>query len=161
MAGFAVSIARISTVADEMVSAFKALGVILNVSEATLSLTVFAVGNSLEDLAANITVAQYRHPVVALSACFGGPLLNILLSIIVSGAYLFVQSARTKHQIVAIDVQSSRTLFITAATVIFILYATLSMMLWARWTMTRPFGPVLIAVWLVGRLLTLVLKLET
>ncbi len=38
MAGFAVSIAWISTVADEMVSVFKALGVILNVSEATVGL---------------------------------------------------------------------------------------------------------------------------
>ncbi|CAF9942141.1 MAG: hypothetical protein ALECFALPRED_009544 [Alectoria fallacina] len=75
IAGFVVSIAWISTVADEMVSVLEALGIISNISEAVLGLTVFAVGNSLDDLAANISVTQHRHPVMALSACFGGPLL--------------------------------------------------------------------------------------
>ena len=129
IAGFAISIARISTVADEMVSIFKALGVILNVPEAILGLTVFAVGNSLDDLAANVTVAQHRRPVMALSACFGGPLLNILLGISISGFYIFVKTTRTEHPVVAIDLHTGQTLFITAATAIVILIAILAMML--------------------------------
>lgn len=38
----------------------------------TLTLAVFAVGNSLADLVANVTVAQFA-PAMAYAACFGGP----------------------------------------------------------------------------------------
>lgn len=161
IAGFVVSIAWISTVADEMVTVLKTLGVIFNISEAVLGLTVFAVGNSLDDLAANISVAQHRHPVMALSACIGGPLLNILLGISISGLYIFAKSLKTNHRIVEIDLHSSQTLFITAGTAIAILLANLAMMLWTRWKMTRSVGLVLIAIWLVGTIGNLVLKVET
>ena len=52
--GFVVSIAWISTIANEVVGVLKALGVIFGISEAILGLTVFAVGNryglSLKDV---------------------------------------------------------------------------------------------------------------
>lgn len=159
--GFVISIAWISTVADEMVTILKALGVIWNISEAVLGLTVFAVGNSLDDLAANVSVAQHRHPVMALSACFGGPLLNTLLGISISGLYIFAKGLKSKHQIIEINLHSSQKLFITAGTVIAILVATLAMMLWNRWKMTKFVGLVLIAIWLIGTNANLVLKVET
>ncbi|KAL8631650.1 hypothetical protein Q9189_002656 [Teloschistes chrysophthalmus] len=86
--GFLVAIAWISTIAGEVVGVLKALGVILGISDAILGLTVFAVGNSLGDLVADITVARLGFPVMALSACFGGPMLNILLGIGLSGLYM-------------------------------------------------------------------------
>jgi sodium/potassium/calcium exchanger 6 len=64
--GFIISIAWISTVAGEVVGVLKALGVILGISEAILGLTVFAVGNSLGDLVADVTVARLGYPVMAL-----------------------------------------------------------------------------------------------
>jgi hypothetical protein len=39
---------------------------------ADLEFAVFAVGNSLADLVANVTVAQFA-PAMAYAACFGGP----------------------------------------------------------------------------------------
>ncbi|KAL8882304.1 MAG: hypothetical protein Q9198_000674 [Flavoplaca austrocitrina] len=83
--GFVVAIAWISTIANEVVGVLKAFGVILGISDAILGLTIFAVGNSLGDLVADITVARLGYPVMALSACFGGPMLNILLGIGISG----------------------------------------------------------------------------
>ena len=43
--GFIVSISWISTIANEVVGILKALGIILNISEAILGLTVFAIGS--------------------------------------------------------------------------------------------------------------------
>ena len=64
--GFIISIAWISTVAGEVVGVLKAFGVILSISEAILGLTIFAVGNSLGDLVADVTVARLGYPVMAL-----------------------------------------------------------------------------------------------
>jgi sodium/potassium/calcium exchanger 6 len=64
--GFIISIAWISTIASEVVGVLKTLGVILGISEAILGLTVFAVGNSLGDLVADVTVARLGYPVMAL-----------------------------------------------------------------------------------------------
>lgn len=64
--GFIISIAWISTIAEEVVGVLKAIGVILGMSEAILGLTIFAVGNSVGDLVADITVARLGFPVMAL-----------------------------------------------------------------------------------------------
>lgn len=64
--GFCISIAWISTIAGEVVGVLKAFGVILDISEAILGLTVFAVGNSVGDLVADVTVARLGYPVMAL-----------------------------------------------------------------------------------------------
>lgn len=64
--GFIISIAWISTIAGEVVGVLKTFGVILNISEALLGLTIFAAGNSVGDLIADITVARLGYPVMAL-----------------------------------------------------------------------------------------------
>jgi len=64
--GFVIAIAWISTVAEEVVGVLKAFGVIIGISEAILGLTIFAVGNSLGDLVADVTVARLGYPVMAL-----------------------------------------------------------------------------------------------
>lgn len=64
--GFIISIAWISTIAGEVVGVLKTLGVVLGISEALLGLTIFAAGNSVGDLIADITVARLGYPVMAL-----------------------------------------------------------------------------------------------
>ncbi|KAE8233937.1 hypothetical protein CF326_g1024 [Tilletia indica] len=88
LGGFVVSVMFIMTIVDEVVSILQAMGIILGLSDAILGLTIFAMGNSLGDLVANITIARMGHPVMAISACFAGPLLNILLGIGLSGTYI-------------------------------------------------------------------------
>jgi solute carrier family 24 (sodium/potassium/calcium exchanger), member 6 len=77
--GFIVSIGWISTLADEVVGILRAFGAILGVSEAILGVTIFAVGNSLSDFVADVTVAKMGYPMMAMSACFGGPMLSNFL----------------------------------------------------------------------------------
>lgn len=71
--GFIIAIAWISTIAEEVVGVLKAVGVILGMSEAILGLTIFAVGNSVGDLVADITVARLGYPVMALYVLFFFP----------------------------------------------------------------------------------------
>ncbi|CAO1614897.1 unnamed protein product [Parajaminaea phylloscopi] len=91
--GFVVSIAWISSIVDEVVAVLQALGLICGLSEAILGITLFAMGNSLADLVADITIARAGYPLMAISACFAGPLLNLLLGIGLSGTYLLSESA--------------------------------------------------------------------
>ncbi|KAG0216819.1 hypothetical protein BGX33_012039 [Mortierella sp. NVP41] len=87
-AGFLVAMTWIVVVANEVVGILQAVGLILGVSDAILGLTVFAMGNSLGDLVSNITIAKMGFPQMAFSACFGGPLLNMLLGLGMSGTYV-------------------------------------------------------------------------
>jgi sodium/potassium/calcium exchanger 6 len=64
--GFIISIAWISTIAGEVVGVLKTIGVVFGISEALLGLTIFAAGNSVGDLIADITVARLGYPVMAL-----------------------------------------------------------------------------------------------
>lgn len=65
--GFIVSVMWIMTIVDEVVSILQTIGIIVGLSDAILGLTVFAVGNSLGDLVANVTIAKMGHPVMAVS----------------------------------------------------------------------------------------------
>ena len=157
LVGFVISITWISTIADEAVTVLKALGIICNISEAVLGFTIFAVGNSLDDLAANISVAQHRHPVMALSACFGGPLLNILLGISISGIYIITKGSSKHKKLISIKLDTDQTLYITIGILVVALTLLLLWMLWTRWRMTKALGLILIAVWIVGTAANLVL----
>jgi sodium/potassium/calcium exchanger 6 len=159
-AGFVVSISWISTIAGEVVGVLKALGVILNISDAILGLTIFAVGNSLGDLVADITVARLGFPVMALSACFGGPMLNILLGIGLSGMYMSISGAQAKHAkhpdrklkfkpyIVDVD----RTLLVSGVALLVTLVGLLIVVPLRGWRMDRLIAWCLIGLWAVATL---------
>lgn len=145
-AGFAVSIGWISAIANEVVGVLKAFGVVLGISDAILGLTIFAVGNSLGDLVADITVARLGFPVMALSACFGGPMLNILLGVGLSG--LWITAAREGHEAYKIEV--ARSLVVSAGTLLLTLVVLLVAVPANGWWMSRGIGWCLIGLWAVS-----------
>ncbi|KAJ6148024.1 hypothetical protein N7497_010006 [Penicillium chrysogenum] len=159
--GFFVAISWIATIATEVVSLLKTIGVILNISDSLLGLTIFAVGNSLGDLVADITVARLGYPVMALSACFGGPMLNILLGIGLGGLYMTLNGRNQRHNEASQDVDPvqvpyeiviSKVLVISGATLLVILVGLLIVVPMNNWRMDRRIGWGLIAVWCVGTL---------
>ena len=79
--GFIVSVVWIYVIANELVSLLKAIGVIFGLTDAILGLTVLAWGNSIGDLIADTAMARRGQPRTGFSACFGGPLFNLLLGI--------------------------------------------------------------------------------
>ena len=153
--GFVVAIAWISTIANEVVGVLKALGTILNISDAILGLTIFAVGNSLGDLVADITVARLGYPVMALSACFGGPMLNILLGIGLSGCYMTITGAEKrerKHpdrpmEYKPYQIEVGGTLLISGITLLVTLAGLLIVVPLRGWWMDRRVGWGLVALW--------------
>lgn len=66
----------IYVIADEIVSVMQSFGVLLNVSESTIGITVLGIGNGTCDLIANYLVATKGFPQIALAAVYGGPVLN-------------------------------------------------------------------------------------
>lgn len=153
--GFIVAIAWISTIANEVVGVLKAFGVILGISDAILGLTIFAVGNSLGDLVANITVARLGFPVMALSACFGGPMLNILLGVGLSGLYMTIRDGHHKHEkhpdlpihYKPYQIEISPTLVISGVTLVVTLLGLLLIVPLNKWKMDRKVGWALIGLW--------------
>ncbi|KAJ5064418.1 Sodium/calcium exchanger protein-domain-containing protein [Bipolaris maydis] len=153
--GFAVAIAWISTIANEVVGVLRTLGVILNMSDAILGLTTFAVGNSLGDLVADITVARLGFPIMALSACFGGPMLNILLGVGLSGCYMVISKGEHRHEkhpnqsvhFRPYHIAVSTTLVISGATLLLTLSGLLIAVPLRKWKMDKVIGWGLVTLW--------------
>lgn len=80
-------------VAGEAVSVLKSLGLMWRLNMAVLGLTVLAWGNSVGDLVADVAVARAGSPDMAVTACFAGPLFNMLVGL---GVAFFVQCVSTK-----------------------------------------------------------------
>jgi sodium/potassium/calcium exchanger 6 len=164
--GFVVSIAWISTIANEVVGVLKTLGVILNMSDAILGLTIFAVGNSLGDFVADITVARLGFPVMALSACFGGPMLNILLGIGISGCYMTITGGQHRHKkhpdepihFKPYHIEVSTTLVISGATLLVTLVGLLIAVPMRQWKMDRTIGWGLVALWCVSTIANVIVE---
>ena len=164
--GFVVSIAWISSIANEVVGVLKTLGVILNMSDAILGLTIFAVGNSLGDFVADITVARLGFPVMALSACFGGPMLNILLGIGLSGCWVILKGGRHRHKkhpdkpitFRPYQIDISTTLVISGGTLLVTLVGLLLVVPWRRWKMDRMIGWGLVALWCISTVVNVVVE---
>ncbi|KIK17638.1 hypothetical protein PISMIDRAFT_215233 [Pisolithus microcarpus 441] len=93
--GFFVAIVWIMAIADEVVNVLQTFGFIFGLSDAIIGLTIFAIGNSLADLVANMSVAVFA-PIMGFSACFGGPMVNILLGVGISGSYIIYKTPNSQ-----------------------------------------------------------------
>lgn len=79
--GFVIAATWIDTIAAALVSLLNFLGIILRIPGPILGLTVLAWGNSMGDLSANMTMARKGLANMAMTACFAGPVFNILVGL--------------------------------------------------------------------------------
>ncbi|XP_072244113.1 mitochondrial sodium/calcium exchanger protein isoform X1 [Leuresthes tenuis] len=94
--GFVVSAVVISAAASEVVSLLHMLGVVLTLSNTVLGLTLLAWGNSIGDCFSDITIARQGYPRMAISACFGGIIFNMLFGV---GLGCVVQMVKTHSDV--------------------------------------------------------------
>lgn len=101
------------------------------------------------------------------SACFGGPLLNILLGIGLGGAYQTISAAnkrKAKHPDKPIKykpyhIQVSGTLMVSAIALLFTLLALLAVVPMNKWVMSRKIGWSLIGLWSLSTVMNLVIEI--
>ncbi|KAJ7773220.1 Sodium/calcium exchanger protein-domain-containing protein [Mycena metata] len=136
--GFIVAVVWIMAIADEVVKVLQTFGFIFGLSDAIIGLTIFAVGNSLADLVANMSVAVFA-PIMGFSACFGGPMLNILLGVGISGSYI------THNTGEPYSLQFGSTLLVSTIGLLILLAATLVVVPLNGYHLTRTWGIILIA----------------
>nr|CDS30513.1 sodium:potassium:calcium exchanger 6 [Hymenolepis microstoma] len=90
--GFLTSIVWIYAIAHELVNSLEALGIVWEISEAILGITVMAFANSISDLMSNSLLAHNGYPRIAFAACIGSPLFNLLVG---AGASYTIKLARS------------------------------------------------------------------
>lgn len=79
--GFVMAAAWIDWIADRLVALLNFIGIVLHIPGSIMGLTILAWGNSVGDLSANITMARKGLANMAMTACFAGPVFNILLGL--------------------------------------------------------------------------------
>jgi len=129
-------------------------GFVFGLSDAIIGLTIFAVGNSLADLVANMSVAVFA-PIMGFSACFGGPMLNILLGVGFSGTYITSQTSKPYA------LHFGTTLFVSGIGLLVLLAATLLFVPLNGYVLTRAWGIFLIISYTVIIVTNVVVELNT
>ncbi|KAJ1307529.1 hypothetical protein OPQ81_001627 [Rhizoctonia solani] len=151
--GFGVAMVWIMAIADEVVQVLQTFGHIFGLSDAIIGLTIFAVGNSLADFVANFTVAAFA-PVMGVSACFGGPMLNMLLGIGLSGSYVISQTG------VPYKVDLSPTLLVSTIGLLCLLIFTLVIVPLSDFNLTRRWGLMLIAGYVIVMCVNVIVEVK-
>ncbi|CAL1710949.1 unnamed protein product [Somion occarium] len=136
--GFVVAIVWVMAIADEVVEVLQTIGLIFGLSDAIIGLTIFAIGSSLADLVANTSVAVFA-PIMGFSACFGGPMMNILLGIGISGSSIIRQNGGKSYPL-----HFSTTLVITGTGLLALLVLSLVFVPWNGYFLPRSWGVALI-----------------
>ncbi|RCH87735.1 hypothetical protein CU098_004468, partial [Rhizopus stolonifer] len=124
--GFFVALNWIFLLANQVVGLLQAslffyiaIGKIFSISDAIMGLTVFALGNSIGDFVANTAIAKMGFPTMAISACYAGPLLNMVLGVGVSSLYQNIKLG-TAYQL-----EIAPTILVSAFGLITVLMSTL------------------------------------
>jgi len=79
--GFFSAVLFIYMTAAEIVNVILAFGIVFELGNFSLGISVLAIGIGMQDLVSNIGVARAGFPNMAASACVGAPLLNILMGL--------------------------------------------------------------------------------
>lgn len=144
---FATSLVWIYLTAASAVTLLMTLALILRIPNALLGATVFAIGQSSNDLVANTAVARRGMPVLAASATFGGPMMNMLLGI-GGGGLIQVSKSKANGGSGIYSFKVGPGVFVSAACLVLGLCITLGYTFRNAWRLERGLGATLIGTWI-------------
>ncbi|KAJ2818415.1 hypothetical protein GGI24_005101 [Coemansia furcata] len=147
--GFACGLSWVYIIANEVVAITQALGLILGLSEEILGLTVVGFGNSLGDLVTNLALTRMGYPMMAISACFGGPMLCLLIGVGVAAYGIMAGSGPDNDDAYRMPITSPTVLVSTAC---LLLNSLIFLIAIPRqgYHMTRAVGLAALAVYFTG-----------
>lgn len=148
--GFCTSLMWISIFASEIIAALKAAGTVFGVADDKVGATFFALGNSVGDLVSNLSIARMGMPVMAFSACFGGPILSIC-SLGLSSAIIMAHTNTS-----SIQIKFSNVLKVTLLALIATLVFLVAFIPRNNWMFDKKVGWILIVWWLALMALVLI-----
>lgn len=152
--GFVVAVVWIYCIANEIVNILQALGIAFNLSDAILGLTFLAWGNSIGDLIADISMARQGYPRMGISACFGGPLFNMLIGLGIPFSFACAEHGGVFHLKINLEEM------ILAAGLTLSLVSTLIIVPLSKFQMSRPYGLYLLALYLVFLLVAILTEVN-
>ena len=88
---FVMSLVWLLLIANELVGTALCFGKVLRIPDTVMGLAVLAVGNSINDLAASVTIAREGYPSMAVAGAYAGPMFNVLAGI---GLPMLIYTAR-------------------------------------------------------------------
>lgn len=140
--GVFASVSWVSIIASEIISILTLISSLTFIKPSTLGITIFALGNSVGDLISCIVITKMGYPLMALAACIGGPLLNILMGLGISGLF----SVDDK-----IEISTSVSITMCLMGLLFNLSVVLMVIVpLGGWRCDRYIGAGMIFVWFVG-----------
>ncbi|KAL6251944.1 hypothetical protein RBB50_002154 [Rhinocladiella similis] len=164
--GSVMAVPWIFLLVREAVGVLTAFDTIVGSGDMAIGLSVFAVANSLGDLVADITVARLGYPIMALSACFGGPITQITIGLGFGGLYKILSDQGRENQSIEalsvshhIPVEFSVQLVLSLATLMSCLAIMLVGVPLNGWKLDGKIGLVLICSWFGAMIANVVLEI--
>lgn len=146
--GFVAAITWISIFATEIIAVLKMVSLVYNISDEILGVTVFALGNSVGDFIANFTIARMGMPLMAFSACFGGPMLTFS-SMGLSGYVLMPATSSWRDLLTGFVLDATTSLKIVMAGLLFNAVFLCVRVPRNDWQIDKSIGFVSISIWVV------------
>jgi len=141
--GFVMSIIWIYTIANEIVSLLTAFGHMFLINGAILGLTVLSWANSVGDLVSDVAMAKQGYPQMAVSACIGGPCLNMLLGIGLASTLSILRSGKP------LELKLSGSLIISSAFLMLTICSHLVSVPLMKFNVKKWYGYYLFTIYLV------------
>ena len=91
LCAFFLSIMWIYVIANELVGIAATFGTVSGMSDSMVGITILAIGNSVNDMAADVSIARAGFPSMAIAGAYAGPMFNILFGL---GVPLIIEIAK-------------------------------------------------------------------
>jgi Ca2+/Na+ antiporter len=141
---FILCVVWLYIVANEVQNILQATGEAWGIGDAILGVTILAWGNSIGDFVANVAVTRKGFGSMGVGACYGGPMLNLLVGLGIGFTFNPTQLHNFCYPLTGDPVVSFSFIFL-----IMLLLMSLTVIPLCKFRVRRPYGVILIITYLI------------